>query len=396
METLTGIPALPVWQADSRPDSDQEGTTDLESGDDAVRITVARSFEEVEALRCSWQLLQGDAVSTDPDWFLGLLRILPGEGRPHVVVLERDGTPEAMLVANVRRRRVPCRIGRKALYSPTVSTLAVVEDGLLGSVDAATAQALFDELMRALDRKEADVCIFRHLPVTSPLRTTVRARVPVLRRSHGSRADARLSRPLPESYDAFLRTLSRGMRKGLRRSTSRIEGELGARLSVRAFRRRNELDAFLEDAESVARKTYQRARGVGFRNDDLTRRMTTEAADRGWFRGWLLYVDGEAIALEHGVAYHGRFRWSAGGFDPAFSHLRPGMYLMTKVLEELCGDPDITALDFGLGDAEYKRRLGCSSRLEDDVYVSARRLRPVWITSVHSALTVIAQVFTSI
>jgi hypothetical protein len=182
------------------------------------------------------------------------------------------------------------------------------------------------------------------------------------------------------------------MRKSLQSTASRLERELGPRLSFEAFRDGSRLDVFFRDAESVASKTYQRSLGVGFQDDERTRRLSREAVDRGWFRGWLLYVDERPIAYEQGFVYRGTFRWTAGGFDPELAPYRPGTYSIAKVIQDLCADPDVHAVDFGLGDADYKRRLGCSARLEDDVFISAPRLRPIWMISVNSAVTVLAQV----
>jgi CelD/BcsL family acetyltransferase involved in cellulose biosynthesis len=67
------------------------------------------------------------------------------------------------------------------------------------------------------------------------------------------------------------------------------------------------------------------------------------------------------------------------------------MYLIGRVIEELCEDPQISALDFGLGDADYKRRLGCEFRLESDVILSAARLRPLWVTGVNRTVTAVGR-----
>jgi len=359
----------------------------LDAVPEAVPLRIARTPGEVDALRESWDRLQGTELSTDPDWFLAVLEILPGGGRPHVIALERNGVVDAMLVANVRKRHLPCRLGAKVLYAPTVSTLAVVAGGALGRVDREAVTAFVRALVAALERNEADVCIIRHLPLSSPLRDAVHAHVPAMRRAQGALIDARWTRSVPDSYSAFLGTLSRGMRKGMTRSASRAERELGTRLSLRSFRQLDDLDEFFDDAESVAKKTYQRVRGVGFQDTEVTRRQALIAAEHGWFRGWVLSVDDSPIAYEHGYAYRGTFRWAAGGFDPAFAAHRPGMYLIGRVIQELCEDPGISSLDFGLGDADYKRRLGCESRMESDLILSARRLRPLWVTSVNRTVT---------
>ena len=52
--------------------------------------------------------------------------------------------------------------------------------------------------------------------------------------------------------------------------------------------------------------------------------------------------------------------------------------------EHLCGQADW--MDFGLGDAEYKRHFGDESWEEDDVLIFARRRRPVTVNLARSGV----------
>lgn len=350
----------------------------------AAAAVVARSEAEVLALRSRWLDIAGGVVATDPDWVVSVARVLPGEARPHAIAFVRGESVEALAVGNARMREVPCRVGRKAVYSPVVSTLTIVEDGFLGRLDDASARALAHELRATLHRGEADVCLLLHVPATSPIRAALRAVVPGRRRREAV-FQRRWSRQLPDSYDDFLATLSSGMRKSMRRNRRRLEGDLGARLDLRAFRRPEDVDELLRHAEFVTRRTYQRELGVGFRATDVTRWSIAEGARRQLLRAWVLYVDGEPIAVDWGLVYNGTFRWVDGAFDPAYSARGPGTYLTGKVIEALCEDADVRRLDFGLGDSEYKRRLGCTYTLEGDILVAAARPRPLWMAAVYGA-----------
>ena len=48
--------------------------------------------------------------------------------------------------------------------------------------------------------------------------------------------------------------------------------------------------------------------------------------------------------------------------------------MLAKLIEDLCADESHT-LDYGFGDADYKRRFGDASWLEEDVLVYAPRRR---------------------
>ena len=74
-----------------------------------------------------------------------------------------------------------------------------------------------------------------------------------------------------------------------------------------------------------------------------------------------------------------RFVSVRAGYDPAYGSHRVGAYLLAKAIEDLIDDPQLSVFDFGLGDAEYKRKLAHRSIEEGDLVVYARRARPIRI-----------------
>ena len=56
-------------------------------------IRVARTPDEVEAMRSAWDTSPVDNPAADPDHLLTLVRHSPTPLRPHVLLLEEDGRP---------------------------------------------------------------------------------------------------------------------------------------------------------------------------------------------------------------------------------------------------------------------------------------------------------------
>jgi CelD/BcsL family acetyltransferase involved in cellulose biosynthesis len=48
-----------------------------------------------------------------------------------------------------------------------------------------------------------------------------------------------------------------------------------------------------------------------------------------------------------------------------------------QMIDDLCRDPTISSVDYGTGDAEYKRRFGSTTSDEQGVLLSGRGLRPL-------------------
>jgi hypothetical protein len=351
-----------------------------------VQVSVARTREEVEGMRERWGTLVDDSITTDVDYFLHVIDAEPDAIRPHVVLLERNGSPHAAVVARLEESEIPLRIGYRTIYAPRTRILRVVYEGVLGPIDDETARVLVDLLRGALESREADAVFFRHVRVDSPLYRMARERPPLLCRAGSSRPEECRQIVLPETYEEFMASLSRSTRDGVRRYVKRLTREFGDRISVQRFRQPADLDQFFQHAEVVASKTYQRGLGVGLRGSESERSRALLCAERGWFRGYVVYVDGVPVAFQHGELYRGRFRMSSPGYDPAYRDWRIGNFALMQMVEDLCRDPEAAVLDFGFGDAEYKRRFGNRSWLEADVLFFAARVRPIWLNLVRTGL----------
>ena len=335
-----------------------------------TRVRVARSLDELKPLREAWERLQGRQFATDPDVFPLILAWQPQTLRPHVVAFEREGEITALVLGRIEDIRLRTRVGYRTVYAPLVRSLTVVYGGVLGDLDDESAEVVLTALRRSLGCGEADVLRFRNVNTGSPLRRAVGS-TPSILREHGAPATFHRELAVPSSYDAFLDSLSPSTLKSARRYLRRLEKRFGDRLSLRVFRGASEGDRVFADLDSVASKTYQHALGVAFAQSELQRRIATLLMERGWFRAYVLYLDGEPISFWHGHAYRGAFFIGVPGYDPAYTDLRVGNYVLFRLIEDLCADDAVDTLDFGWGDAEYKRRLATRSRLEQDVHLFA-------------------------
>jgi hypothetical protein len=354
-------------------------------------VTVARSIEHVQSLRAAWTSLAGENVRTDFDYFAWSLVEDPNVIRPHVLAVERHGRTQAILAARLSTIRLPCKLGYWTVYAPTVRAISVLHDGLLGHVDPAVTAAVVEELRSSLERDEAEIVLFRSLERGSALDRAVTTATAFATREHNARPQVRWLIKFPPTFEEYLESLSSSTRKSARNTANRLERTFGARLSIRSFRGSGDLDVFIHDAERVAVKTYQRRLGVGYSSDRRQLAQLEMLAQHGWFRGHVLYLDGEPIAFELGELYGGRFRSLAGAYDPSYARHRIGAHLQMKQIEDLARD-SVSIFDFGIGDAEYKRKLAHVSVEETDVVVYARRPRAFSLNMARSATLGISRV----
>jgi CelD/BcsL family acetyltransferase involved in cellulose biosynthesis len=347
-------------------------------------VRVARSVEGVEALRPLWTALQGPHFTSDIDVFLTVVQHAPGVVRPHVVVVEKDGDPVALVAGRIENARLPARLGYVG-FSPRLRMLTVAYGGFLAARPSDTTAGL-EALRGSLNGDRVDLVRLRMLEVGSAVHAAAREQGSALTRRRFSPELRHWQCAVPASFEEFLAARSKERRRHVRRYQRRLEEAFPGDVEVRHFTTRAELDRLFLDSERVQRRTYQRALGVGFTDDELSRRLAALTMDKGWFRGTVLYLRGEPAAFWHGNAYRGTFSTAVTGYDPELAEHRPGTYLLMKLVETLCADAEVHSIDFGFGDAEYKRSFGERSVLEKDVVVFEPRARPVAINVVQSAL----------
>jgi hypothetical protein len=76
-------------------------------------IRVIRSPEEIEEVRAQWTSWQHHPTS-DIDFYLEVNRSRrPAIVRPHILLLNRDGRPDAMLIGRLEKTRMEFRFAHK-------------------------------------------------------------------------------------------------------------------------------------------------------------------------------------------------------------------------------------------------------------------------------------------
>jgi CelD/BcsL family acetyltransferase involved in cellulose biosynthesis len=302
---------------------------------------------------------------------------------PYVVVGERDGVPVALAVGRLEDRTAEARFGYATLHRARLRTLTVVHSGLVGDASDPVVAALAEALLAAIADGEADALFFHKLALDSPLHRAVLDAVPSVRRQRFLAVDRHWTRELPDRFDAFLSSLRR--RKHLKYYARRLDKEYGERLTIERLRRPEDLETLLADLEAVARRTYQRGLDAGF-HADRDREVVRAGLAAGRYNAWVLKIDGAPVAFEYGELLDGTYHLGGKGYVPELADKSLGNYVALKVLAELIGAGEARRIDFGFGDADYKRSFGDDGWDEADFTVYAARPRPLAINALHSAI----------
>jgi CelD/BcsL family acetyltransferase involved in cellulose biosynthesis len=113
--------------------------------------------------------------------------------------------------------------------------------------------------------------------------------------------------------------------------------------------------------------------GVGFELNDENRRRMELAANKGWLRTYMLYVEGKPCVYYMGTHYRDWLYLDYTSYAPAFHREEPGNVLYARMVEELCAEkvPGLKGLDYGPGDSVFKQRFGDVEGREVSLYLFA-------------------------
>ena len=335
-------------------------------------VEVARTTEQVEAVRGPWERFQGHP-NVDIDFYLTILSLRDEILRPQVFLCRRNERIEAMFIGRVEEHHFPVKLGYRTLYKQRVRMLVIVHGGLLGDVSDENSKAVVAEIRRMLRQSEIDVALFSNIPKDSPLHEEALKQPGVLCRDYTPRSGLHWVASLPKEADQFFARLKPKHRSGIRRVEKHLGRDFSDRVRHRCFHNIDEVEQLCDDVEAVASKTYQRGLGAGFIADDEHRQRLLFAAKNGRLCAFVTYVADQPCAFWIGTHDRDTFHIDFTGFDPAFRKYEPGTVLFRIMIQELCSR-GVERVDFGLGDAPYKQRYGDTSWIESSIFVFA----PTW------------------
>jgi len=362
--------------------SANQKATDLVKG---YQVRILKSISEIEEFRNVWKAWPSHLYS-DIDFFLTIAEAWKSAVTPHVILLLSDGVPNAMAVGYITEGVLDFKVSHKSIFHARIKMISVIRGGLLGDQSRETAAAMVAALMEILKRGEADALVIGHAPTDSEFYKLLQEKVPLLCWDHTLEIHRHWKMNIPDTMEEVYAGLSGDHRKKIRWQNKNIEKNFFGAITVRCFKEPAELEEMIRDVEVISKKTYQRSLGASFIDNEVNRKRVVTEAKQGWLRMYVLYVNAKPCAYWWGALYRKTFFSEAMGFDPELRRYSPGIYLLTKALEDFCGS-GIKDLDFGAGDYYYKKQFGAKNWNETNVfYVFAPKLRPVALNLVRTLI----------
>ena len=296
--------------------------------------------------------------------------------RPYVISIYKQKKIESLIISSIRNQRVSYQFGYKRLFSHTVPTLDIAYSGILGEASSNHVKILLNALFEGLKNNDYDRVTFDHLNRESQLFKMIRNIHPRRCRDWTPYRNPHWYLKIPNSYDQIYQKLSKSTKGTIRREcNNRISREFGEQVDIKVFSEKSDVKTALTEIETIAKLTYQRKLKVGFSSTQETKVKWEHYADRGMLQIAILYLNKKPAAFWNWILYNNSCLSVNTGFDPNLSYFHPGLYLFVAMIQRFCESQECKTLDFGFGDALYKKMFGDWQTHETSLTIFAPNIR---------------------
>jgi hypothetical protein len=301
--------------------------------------------------------------AADPDWLRGYF-----DGQTQdvsVYILYHYGVPNGSAVFISRDWPLDCYLGDFRVLRFPMRRLRLIgldwpddelaHDALLIDLEFAGYDAIF------LDSVPVDSFLWKYVQTTDDAFRTYRPNEPMPRpriRVEGT-------------FESYLKRFSARHRHNLRRRVSKFREDHTDVRWVR-YSAPEEVNAFLDLAVAISRKTYQwRLFDRGLTDTEKLRHRLEFTAANGWFRSYVLFSGDKPISFVAGWQHAGIYDHHEIGYDPDYRKYGPGTVLHMFMIEDLFTHNPPQILDFG-SYAAYKQELATEGGLEGTMFLFRR------------------------
>jgi|GEM_PF-3754811 len=175
------------------------------------------------------------------------------------------------------------------------------------------------------------------------------------------------------SYQDFLDSLSKKSRYNLKRTRKKITEFFDGDLLLELFSLPSSVDEFLRCCEKITSESYHALIGAGVRDNEMWESILKCEAKLGNFLGLILKGGNRPISYQLGTIHGRTFNLEATSFLPGLANLSPGGVIQQMTFEEMY-NRGLTKIDYGFGDAPYKRRFRATFTEERNAIFIRNRL----------------------
>jgi len=339
----------------------------------------AKLEPHIKRLIIAWELLRSSTQQAtrmnSPLRFLNsVFSAKQGMPQPFAIIFLKEGRAIAALSGSINKKEEWKKARQLNYLLPRLCCLSVPESGMISDGSIEADQHLVGYLTKLLDNETVQRLDLDNIIVTQPIYEILRGSLSLTQTVsidlvHWKRQLIDPVTRLPIKHH------SRKTRAKFRRNYRNLTKEFKGGLKFTKITEHTDINNFISIATSIVSQTYQAALGIGITNTPEARSFCMELALEGLFRGYLLEGDGIPISYAIGDLEANVFYLWATSYSPAYMKHSPGIVLLNLVFEDLI-EENTEIIDFGHGDAQYKRMFGSTMNNEQHLRVYGKGLIP--------------------
>jgi hypothetical protein len=328
---------------------------------------VATTIDAIEALTPVCKMWT-HSPDTDSNYFLHNLRTDPTILHPYCITVCNEGTPRAMLMGHVRKRRVSAVVSFVNIKGPSVRVLEIKKGARMGQPSRAIDRLFAVELLKAMKSGAVDSLCLERLPLHCGLFREIQQLPGLMFKKRVPHVFCYNILSLNSPDEKRSRVFSGKINREIRRKTRVLERAFPNEVSLKCFSKPSEVDAGLRDAIRVASGTWQYHLGLGLTLNAQTCENFRFFASQGWLRIYILYINDGPCAFLAGQLYSDVFYCQYAGYLPSYARFSVGSVLTARAFEDLA-IAGVQRVDLGEGGQEHNRRLGSVRSEEGTLHV---------------------------
>lgn len=322
---------------------------------DGIKLEVIEGLANIPKIRGCWEFLynQSPLKSLDANIkrFLAVSNIFDTR-QPFIVALRKGADLEGLLIGHLSSDKSVAKLGYTKISLPRLRTWTIEYGGILGVADSDIMDYMSDVLRTIRRKYRIDSIFLNHIHYDTYKYLNKNFHTVIKKEMHRTMN-------CMESLDCFYKKFSSKHRKAIKSLLRKAEKLAG--FEMRTLSSNSDLEEFIKDAQAVSKKTYQYALGAGLNNIEVLKKLYVDSRLNGWLDFNIAYIKKRPVAFQIGHVVNEVYYLDALGFDPKYGKMSIGTVLFIKVLERLISLSRLKIMDFGFGDAEYKRRYSDNS-----------------------------------
>lgn len=326
----------------------------------SIALETASSLKPHRLLRewhALWEQQKPPCPEIEPD--VALSRMSEGETDSWVFFLiEEDGQLATVVGGFIAAAKRKIRLGYRSVLLPSLRAFTLFNDGVLHRGGDDTFDLMGAWIREQMESQRLDLACFRHLATEHPFHSAMNRHLEPLTRTTRRDEDQWLCDLDHDDPESWMQKHGRKTRYNIRRETRMLEEVIDGAATPLCYVDVADVDGFVQAADAISAHSYQSGIGVGVRDTSRWVERLRHDASHGRFVAYVLHGPESPLAYMLGERWGDRVRLIATAFDQRYETISPGKVLLRRAIEDLATTQRATLLDFGFGDAAYKRLFG--------------------------------------